>query len=329
MATKYMLYGNFVIELVKTEHTICNEMRKNINEKNRIHSLYRGTEFIIKSISLKVKNDVFIFINLILYYGRVYSVGTVIKAPNFDFNLENEDTDGLKYYLNYDDAFMSSEKNILKYSYTGFHTTYYSNGNVKCIIEYKDGLRCNTYVEFYNCEKELVKKGYMYLLGKKNGICCDYRKDGSLKHKRLYFNDNLIYVHKFFKDGKIKSKISYCDKKKDGEYKKYYKNGCIKVKGYYFAGNKDELWTYGTCVGTIRKKGKYEKGKMAGYWVEYINDHLHGCGEYFENHANWEEYYADGKTLHWKGEKKRNERIGRWIEYDISGNIKQEKRYRY
>jgi antitoxin component YwqK of YwqJK toxin-antitoxin module len=140
---------------------------------------------------------------------------------------------------------------------------YYSNGQIKSEIEYKDDISNGSYI-FYGKNGNVEQKG-RYLNGEKEGLCIWYYKNGNIDTKANYENgiENGIITHFFetgelqdsgifingiqegiiytyFKNGKIDREQEYKNGHQNGYFKSYYKNDMLKM----YAEIRNDTTTY-------------------------------------------------------------------------------------
>ncbi len=152
---------------------------------------------------------------------------------------------------------------MILFGCTDIRKEYYSNGQIKSEIKYKDGIPSGSYI-FYDKKKNISEKG-TYLSGKRDGICIWYYENGNIDTKATFENDveNGLITHYFetgelqdsgffingiqegiiytyFKDGKIDREQEYKNGVLNGYFKSYYKNDTLEM----YAEIRNDTTTY-------------------------------------------------------------------------------------
>lgn len=321
---RYVPCGLCVVIIQKTINCINNEDRKGIMNKN--NALYRGTEFVVKGIMRKQGNDT-ILLDSFNYEDMEYITGRVIKAKKFDFNLENEDTDGIKYYLSYNSAFFSNEDNLVKMKYSGNYLKFYSNGAVREIYNLKNGIRhgiTNILFPFnFSQKNQQIKLECTYDDGLKEGKETIYFNNGVVRACNNYYHNELDgAIIEYWRNKKCKFLKDYFRGKLSGRYYECFKDGSCRIVGSMSNNEKFGVWTYLSKFGCIIKKGKYFNSKMVGGWFEYYGENIiKGKGIYKEDYCEeYFEYFMNG-TLKSKGKKHNDVKIGKWNDYNRLGYV--------
>lgn len=198
---------------------------------------------------------------------------------------------------------------------------YYSNGNLKKEMTYRNDLLHSYYKEYnakgilnlamlfdngslveesvdddpdieiknrYNSQGILTYSG-PYKGEIPVGIHREYKDDGSIIKSRIYNDDGIIVSEGIISEDGLKS----------GKWKNYYNDGKTKEAGTYLNNRKSGNWVFYNNEGRIVQKGSFRNGKSDGRWLWYFDD---------GNILREEDYYQ-------------GRRDGEFIEYSVSGEI--------
>ena len=219
------------------------------------------------------------------------------------------------------------------------------DGFRKCLLyegEFLNGERNGEGKEYEYSDKgndislHLIFEGE-YLKGKRNGKGKEYYHNGTLKFIGEYKSGNKW-------DGKeydTKGNLLFELKQGKGFIKEYYRNEKLKYEGDYLNGKGKE---YSYISGTLEYEGEFLDGKRNGQGKEYDAGRLEFEGEY-KNGKKWtgkgydlnnnlvyelkegkgfvKEYHCNhcnGREIS-EGEYINGEKNGKFIEYDVYGNL--------
>ncbi len=172
-----------------------------------------------------------------------------------------------------------------QYIFGQIDTTYHTNGEIKWIRQYKDGLNIGVWKKFNN-EGKIIEEiehfadnnfeiktykyrgntilyskflGYYDSTGKEiiNGTYFSYR-NGSIQELSNYKEGVLHGKQIFFIKDSIKIKeTNFKNGKKNGVYREYYRNGNIKELGRFRNNYKIGKWKNYYESGVLKNKGRY------------------------------------------------------------------------
>jgi antitoxin component YwqK of YwqJK toxin-antitoxin module len=176
---------------------------------------------------------------------------------------------------------------------------YYSNGNLKSVGEFKDGMLDGTLKVFY--ENGDLKRVVTFREGKKFGPAIDYYKERVIKRRMKYRNDTLDgKVEVFYNSGKLSKSFTY-----DG--------GLIN----------GELIEYDT-IGNLYSITTYEDGLIVNFKVFHPNGNLFLTEERIDDkrHGQYTVYFEDGTTIDENGIYSKGNRDGWFVRYFPNGVVK-------
>ena len=208
----------------------------------------------------------------------------------------------------------------------GIWKDFYSNGQPKWEISYKDDKKHGFYKEYTkegfvtNFEEyqndSLVTKGEQKVV--KLEIAREFHPGGVLKSIGSYDGDRPVGVfHHYDTQGNVEKATVYqqgkrasegkmdAEGKKQGLWNEFYPDGKLKAKGDYKDNLKEGKWIYFYPDGVVEQEGVFAKGKPEGIW-------------------KW--YYPNGALLREENYKKGKEE-GKMTEYAITGEIIGEGQY--
>ena len=257
-------------------------------------------------------------------------------------------------------GYISSKELYLNDVKEGKSYYYHSNGNLKELIEYKNGKPYNSGVEYndkgYITGIKEYRNGNLTSIekinsfdksGNKNGIWREYYTDGKIKKEENYKNDELDGVSKEFDEkGKTVSLIRYkegnIDSKTDAsedsvELRNEYDNNKNLIHSGTYKGNvpigihrfyNDKKEVINTIVynesGIKTAEGIIkENGKRNGHWKSFFeNGSTKYEGDYNGNKRNgiWKYYFKNG-ILEQTGIFKNDKFDGLWTWYYENGKV--------
>jgi antitoxin component YwqK of YwqJK toxin-antitoxin module len=271
-----------------------------------------GKERLIISIIKKMKKAV-VFILITAMVTGSLSAQTEVKKeyyPNGKVKLEYTLKDGKK---------------------EGVERKFYENGNKKSEVYYQDG------------EEDFSKLYYWYETGEKQAeydesrfIDVEYYKNGNIKRKQIYQNNNIKdFIEKeYYENGKIKmerpSDLEGSSYSTDGIRKDYDENGNLYSETLYDKGHAVSYKLF-HANGKIKEEGNYKKSGLR------VKEGL--VRAYYEsgkpqNEYNYKNDLYDGKIIGWyeTGEKQFEGNYiagtGKVINYYRSGTVKFERNYK-
>ncbi|ALJ03682.1 hypothetical protein APS56_00305 [Pseudalgibacter alginicilyticus] len=192
----------------------------------------------------------------------------------------------------------------------GIKKTFFNEGNLHKVENYKNGLLDGVYQEYYENGK-LFKEG-VYNKGFLKGPLKTYYIHGTIKHITEYNESGKHGIQeKYNIDGTLAEILTYAIDNKNGSFKKFHEDGkTLKKEGSYknniLAGIYKEYYNNGDIsLSCIYKEGfkdgpeikYYENGNQQ--WVKnYVNGKLRGIQKYFYDNkqlSKWEFYNDNGK----------------------------------
>ena len=178
-----------------------------------------------------------------------YNKNAVInkKLDDLEISSENElfisDYDSLKFkinldakYLEKDGAFLINynngkpkyEGNVSDGKIVGLCRSYYKSGNIKNLVNYKNGMIDGLATFYYDTTKQTVKAEIEFENNKITNIYREFYENGNRKAiiniKKNAFNGNAAY---FYKNGVLKMKGKYKSNKRHGNWELFNKKGEI------------------------------------------------------------------------------------------------------
>lgn len=237
-------------------------------------------------------------------------------------------------------------------------TTYHSNGAIKSVKSFKDGLQEGvekTYDPQGNIVQskiysngKLLGEGIVDAEGIKQGDWKEYYpRSGKLRAEGAYKNGARIGKWTFyFENGKIEQKGTYREGglphglwtwyypsgqilreeefrlgKEDGYIREYDPVGNVITKGQFLDGYEEGEWV--VDYGDHREEGKYIGGLKHGIWLSYYeNDELAFEGEYVNGMAYGKHtyYYPNGKKK-LQGKYSGGQKDNVWTRYNPDGSV--------
>lgn len=152
-------------------------------------------------------------------------------------------------------------------NFTGEDKTYYENGKIESIKNYKNGIL--------------------------NGICKEYYSNEQLKSDLVYREGKPDGNQKiFFENGKIESEANYIDGKVDGLAKTFFENGEKRQEVNYAKGLQDGFYIEYFQNGKLYKKLPMKSDKADGNAeLYYDNGNLHASVNFTNGTNNGGVYY--------------------------------------
>ena len=283
--------------------------------------------------------------------------------PNNNINIEITYKNGLKngYYKEYD----TSGNLILLEKYENdtlvkdapelaqidIHTEYYSNGNIKFKVGYKNG-KPEGIMRVYDSASGKVTKSIIFKEGRQTGSgiiddrgfiqgsWSDVYPDGTPKDKGKYVNGRRSGRWIFYDPlGKVMQEGDYKNGKEDGEWQWYFPDGSVRLRQNYENGLLNGLSEEYSDSGKIVARGQYVDGLEEGEWQYFTDgqasDNKKGGERIIGKYANgertgeWRHYWTGkGNKLSFKGTFRDGYPNGRQTYYWETGIIRAEEFYR-
>lgn len=226
------------------------------------------------------------FINGVLEEEIIYENGKIKKSIEYYENGkkslesiydENEKLQTYIYYnsngeLYYQENFKGGElRTVLQYSRgnpkpveTNITKKAFSikdlDGKTLLTGEYFKGERTGEWKSFY--KNGTLKNKKLYKDNDLDGLSYFYQKNGSLQNIINYSKDSISGLHETYENDKIIKEFIYSRNDRNGPYKIYYSDGSLKEEGIYY---NDELYNYRFYYwmnGAIKKKEKYAEDEL-------------------------------------------------------------------
>jgi antitoxin component YwqK of YwqJK toxin-antitoxin module len=242
-----------------------------------------------------------------------------ILHPNNNVNIETTYKNGLKngYYKEYD----TSGNLILLEKYENdtlvkdapelaqidIHTEYYSNGNVKLKVGYKNG-KPEGIMRVYDSVNGKVTKSIIFREGKQTG--------SGVIDDRGFIQGNWSDV---YPDGTPKDKGKYVNGRRSGHWLFYDPFGKIMQEGEYKNGKEEGEWQWYFPDGSVRLRQNYENGLLNGLSVEYSDSgKIIAKGQYVDGleEGEWQ-YFTEGQAS--DGKKNGERIIGKYVNGERTG----------
>jgi len=164
-------------------------------------------------------------------------------------------------------------------------TTYYPNGRVKEVGNYKDGYPEGVFRQYSEEGKitgsevykdgVLIGKGIFDEKGREQGHWKEYHDTGELKAEGDYLNGVKVGEWKFFyPDGKTDQQGTYDQRGRAiGTWKWFYENGQLLREEKYTDGLRNGSLIEYDDAGNIITQGEYVDGQKEGFWYFQISDY--------------------------------------------------------
>ncbi|MDL2241202.1 hypothetical protein LJC69_06205, partial [Bacteroidales bacterium OttesenSCG-928-K22] len=352
-------YDNNVLKSVNYNNDLPNGWMKEYDKNGRIVQITRYRSGFIVSSEWINRID-----NNGLKQGRWVEFHDNDNISKEEFYINDKLTGYAKYYDrngNLIDVFryengnkVIDSKEVIK---VDIKKDYYSNGKLKTIATYKNGIADgvrreydsigNITESFVFSEGFLVGEGLIDEQMKRHGDWKDFYKDGTLRAEGKYSDGNKIgkwiYYHNngnieqegyynnkgeyndvwiwYYPTGELLREENFINGLENGSIFEYSEEGNIIVQGNYNYGNEEGLWRYN--VNEITEQGYYNKGKKEGEWITKNNDGIIIKKEnfLFDNPDGKQYFYSsDGKLTHIENYINGIEN-GDWYYYDETGEI--------
>ncbi len=153
-----------------------------------------------------------------------------------DLNNKHKEYDGeISYYITHperiQDSILVNEGTLLDGKPEGIWRSYYSSGNIKSAVNYKNGQVNGTATFYYDNNNHIIRS-------------------------EIDFNNDLIdgLYKEFYSNGNIKASIEFKDGKRWGELFYYYRNTHVKTEGQFKKGKQTGKWRYYSKSGELINK---------------------------------------------------------------------------
>ena len=248
--------------------------------------------------------------------------------------------------------------------YAQLKKQYYKDNTIKSAGMHKDGVADGPW-KYYN-EKGILESEGKKVDGKLHGLWKVYTKDGKLNSTGKYEDGvksgewkvysatgELFYqgkfvngkkhgFFKFYKGNKTQASGSFQYGKRNGEWvfnnkpgvteKVVYKRNKISIKETITKGKKKADWVSYYSNEKKQQEGQKLNGLKTGLWTFYYKNN--GAKNYSQEYKNrksdgaYTRYRNSGKTVAKKGQYVKGKKEGKWIEYEITGKVREEVNYK-
>jgi len=175
---------------------------------------------------------------------------------------------------------------------------YYKNGNLKSVIEYRNG-KAHGLTTYYDDYYNTPSLEIMMKKGKRNGKMTRYFFNGNIEVIAYYKDDIQQGIYQEFDlKGNPLIECYYVDGKKTGNYTTYHEKGMIAEKGAFKDDLFDGKWEYFDERGFPVGEGKFDNGN--GYLIGYDqNGNLYRITHYKNNMIDGKDIFfaPNGDTL--------------------------------
>jgi len=181
--------------------------------------------------------------------------------------------------------------------FTIFLIVFFNSGCSDSNDKEKDGIKV---VHFKGTE--IIRQTIEYKNGKKNGFFTEFYRDGKIKAKQYFIDDQKDDTSKLFhENGQIRSLQIYKNKLKEGCWKEYNKKGKLYSEIYFkndLLDSTSTIYTYNT--GKILTQITYKNGLKNGIEKRYYNNGKARSIAYYDMGRackGTEEWYETGEKV--------------------------------
>lgn len=136
-----------------------------------------------------------------------------------------------------------------------------------------NGLKEGTWIEYFSSVAYLPKRIVCFEKGKKNGVCLELDKTGSITKKAEYKNDMLDgQVSEWFRGGRLSKLNTYKNGLEDGEQILCYEKGGNLEVANYKDGQRNGLTTWYYESGNKKMTIEYKDGQFDGKQESFYPD---------------------------------------------------------
>ncbi|MBS1660190.1 MAG: hypothetical protein JST68_03975 [Bacteroidetes bacterium] len=192
----------------------------------------------------------------------------------------------------------------------------------------------------FSCKQEKIKVLWdTYPSGRPRTVYYFNNKDDQERFPYLYIKNGInntrqpiaYFIEKYYENGKLLSSGLNIDDKKTGCWEYYFDNGRPQARYYYRNGiNKDTVY-YWYPTGKL-KRSLIETDTLQHCWhgIDYLEDGSKAVESNLTKdslnnwtyNGQWKSWYHNGKPS-FEANMKDNWSIGKWSEWDSSGNLHQ------
>ena len=298
---KIFYYFKRLIDSYFSKSLILYEKRWAIRELNQQISKETQKPSFIGKKSKEIEQENFIADgNAIIYdsFGNKFGEGNFIKGSQngawvYYFNNGAKMAD--VNFLN-GNGIISDSSGIPKNGRDGLFNSYYKNGKLDKVSNYRAGEYDGVFNTFYeNGNKREVSN---YKAGEYDGVFNTFYENGNKREVSNYKAGELNGMfNTFYENGKPKQVSIYKAGKVEGVFNTFYENGNKQDVSNCKAGKRDGLCTFYDENGKLKEVSNYKAGKRNGLTTEYENGVKTKEGQYVNGslHGPRILYYENGK----------------------------------
>ncbi len=210
------------------------------------------------------------------------------------------------------------------------------------------------YFKGFYLNGNLSNEGEYDIEGGKTGNWKEYYPSGLLKEEGSFIDNKQVGKYEYYHtNGEISQITNYNDEGETHGYSSYYyQNGQMRMQGWFQNGSEEGVWESYYKDGTLQSSSYYHNGELVGERkffsvegkpkvIEYITNNLLDSIKYFDQnqklydkinfHQDKEEYTITFRGINYpkevESEYLNGYRNGKYIGYDIEGNISSEGNY--
>lgn len=228
-----------------------------------------------------------------------------------------------KWYIYYNNGYLSAEGNYLNDQFDGTWKGYYDNGAKRSEVNWANGKRNGMYQYFYQ-NGQLKEKGN-YVDNKLEGEIVVFYSNGAIKEISHFKEDLQSGVYTSHNSQGIKTaEAVYEGGKLNGKVINFSKHGSITEQRDFKNGLCDGPTTGFYQSGEVNYKGAYLDNKRNGNWVWYFKNGKKSKEGYYQNDIavkEWKEYYSNGNISESYAYNSKGELDGEYKMYNEKGYL--------
>lgn len=202
-------------------------------------------------------------------------------------------------------------------------------GNITISGNFTDSLPSGNWITYFPTEQ--VHTIEHFKQGKRDGVFLRISRRGSIEAQAGYRMGQLDGRKiEFNPGGKARLIENYTNGKLDGLRTVFYKKGTVQEESFYRNGEKDSTSKWFDTKGNLIAEYSYKGGAFNGWQrTYYANDVLKNEQFYINNIAEgaFKVFFSNGQ-LKENGLYKNGLKVGKWTEYDESGKLIRETRFK-
>ncbi|MBR4788076.1 MAG: toxin-antitoxin system YwqK family antitoxin [Bacteroidales bacterium] len=184
---------------------------------------------------------------------------------------------------------------LLLLSCTKTERTYYPDGHVQSIIQYRFGKEHGKTQYYYDNPNTLEIEVQMHR-GKRNGEFFRYFENGALDAHAFYVNDSLDGVQTLYTaNGEKTQETTYSHGHREGPFRAYHLNGDLNIEGNFKNDLYDGKWSYYDERGVLVGEGDFHEGSgeqvsydargLKSLLTRYVRNEKDGKEEYYDQNG--------------------------------------------